>query len=91
MSPLVFYSSKEEAIHFFALSSLFSFQKTLAMEELSAAELGPHASMATLAFFFLEDMGSIYIALPQSYGFFGQALSALERKNNASLMLPFTY
>ena len=57
MSPLDFYIYKEEDIHFLALSSLFYFQKTLAIEQFNDAELGPHASIATLAFFFREAMG----------------------------------
>lgn len=41
MSPFVFYIYKEEVIHFLALSSLFYFQKTLAIEQLRIGELGP--------------------------------------------------
>jgi hypothetical protein len=65
ISPLAFYISNDEQIHFFALSILFSFQNTLAIEQFKAAELGPHASIATEAFFFLVAIGYISIALPQ--------------------------
>lgn len=43
MSPFDFYISKEEDIHFLALSNLFSFQNTFAIEQFNEAELGPHA------------------------------------------------
>lgn len=43
MSPLVFYIYKDEEIHFLALSNLFYFQKTFAIEQFNEAELGPHA------------------------------------------------
>lgn len=66
MSPLDFYIYREEEIHFLALSGLFYFQKTLAIEQFSGGQLGPHASMATLAFFFREAIGSISIDLPHS-------------------------
>jgi hypothetical protein len=91
MSPFDFYIYNEDAIHFLALSNLFYFQNIFAIEQLSDAELGPHASIATLAFFFLEAIGSISRAFPHNYGLLGHALRAFERKNNASLILPFTY
>lgn len=91
MSPFDFYIYKDEEIHFLALSSLFYFQKTFAIEQFNEAELGPHAYIATLAFFFLEAIGSISTAFPHNYALLGHALRALERKNNASFILPLTY
>ena len=91
MSPLNFYIYKEEAIHFRALSSLFYFQNTFAIEQFSAGQLGPHASIATLAFFFLVAIGYISIAFPHSYGLLGHAVMAFARKKKASLSEPLIY
>lgn len=57
MSPFVFYIYNDEDIHFLALSNLFYFQNTFAIEQFKAGEPGPHASIATAAFFFLDAIG----------------------------------
>jgi hypothetical protein len=91
ISPFYFYIYNDDEIHFFALSSLFYFQKTFAIEQFNAGLLGPQASIATAAFFFRVAIGSISTALPHNYELLGHALRALERRNSASLILPFTY
>ena len=88
MSPFFLSNSKEEEIHFLALSVLFSFQNILAIEQFSPELEAPQFSIATLAFFFLEATGSISIAFPHNYALFGQAFKAFDIKNIASLGLP---
>jgi hypothetical protein len=57
MSPFVFDAYNDEDNHFLALSNLFYFQNIFAIELFKAGEAGPHASIETTTFFFLDAIG----------------------------------